>query len=438
MKKAFYAMFAVLGMYACSTMDETQNPPTASEKTELGAPMSVIRTPEEASACAMEAFAHFYGTSRSVKIVKDVKPIASRTMGRSAAADTSYYIVNLEDNEGYAVIAADRRYPNTILAVTEKGNVEHPDSIDNPGAAMFFEGLDYAINGNFERDCTPIDSSTIILPNPDWSGGDINPWLDTPQYKWETTTQTYSVEPRVPFNWGQIYPEGVYFKNKKSGCGTTASVLLLSYFEIPRYISSDKFGFKKVDWSLIKEHKRSYSIELNYELPLKEPADEALAELCYELGKRNNSVCHKDGTSTNIENVRSALLEFRTLGFNPRPICAEMPRAYYHLGDGVIYVRGETDKGEGHAFIVDGYKHVVITRTQYKREPRAAEWYAVDKKQSVDSYNHINWGWCGADNGYFLISVFDTSKAEEYDNGTTTIEHYKYTKKFKYFVVTKN
>ena len=54
MKKAFYAMFAVLGMYACSTMDEPQNPPTASEKTELGAPMSVIRTPEEASACAME------------------------------------------------------------------------------------------------------------------------------------------------------------------------------------------------------------------------------------------------------------------------------------------------------------------------------------------------------------------------------------------------
>lgn len=53
-----------------------------------------------------------------------------------------------------------------------------------------------------------------------------------------------------------------------------------------------------------------------------------------------------------------------------------------------VYCDGHSETGQGHAFILDGYKYLGDT-----------------------PYFHINWGWNGSSNGYFLIDYLQPSEA---------------------------
>ena len=53
-------------------------------------------------------------------------------------------------------------------------------------------------------------------------------------------------------------------------------------------------------------------------------------------------------------------------------------------------------------------------------------------------FNHINWGWDGFDNGYFLCDVFNANRVDYIDNGCSQLpndENYNFINNFKYFTV---
>ncbi len=440
MKKLLIAMLAVVGLWACTSQDE----PAAAVVDDSATAETVLpatRTPEEARACAIDAFSRFYGMSRAITPIKDVRCVTAKREARSAAGDTLYYIVNAEDNGGYAIISADREMV-PVLAVTESGNIDDPENVDNPGVEDFLDDLHY-LSFPPSTDKKPInDSLTTIRPNPWWSGsGDNgeNP-NPVPQYRTEVTIHNDEVAPRAPYRWGQNFPEGAYFSNGVAGCANTAALLLLSYFEVPKWFTFINSGYKTVDWALIKSHKYSLGEGATYDLcgGIDHASHRVIADFCYTLGILNNSE-PKDKekkTSTKLENVHKTLVSFRTLGFNPREIVSGKPNAKNHLGDGIIYVGAHSGK-DGHAFIIDGYKSTTTTTTTYKREPGATSWDVIDRKVEIETYNHINWGWCGKDNGYFAVDVFRPDGGKEYDDGFRYTHDSDFTKNFKYFVVTK-
>ena len=51
-------------------------------------------------------------------------------------------------------------------------------------------------------------------------------------------------------------------------------------------------------------------------------------------------------------------------------------------------------------------------------------------------YNHINWGYDGYCNGYFLADIFNMSNAFQYDGTINSLNH-NYTTQLKYFFITK-
>ena len=97
--------------------------------------------------------------------------------------------------------------------------------------------------------------------------------------------------------------------------------------------------------------------------------------------------------------------------------------------------RGETDEGDGHAFIIDGYYLRVITENRYERPNELASWTLVDTKTVKLGYNHINWGWNGMDNGYFEVNVFDPTKYLDYSQVSRSAG---YGNDVKYFIVQSN
>lgn len=414
MKRNLFIVIVAAVMWACSQTDEPQMP-TQSIKDEQTA-LTGTRTPEEAKACAIEAFTSFYGMSRALPIVKDVNVYGTDGLGRSASGDTTFYVVNLEDNGGYAVIAADRQV-QPVLAVTEAGNIEDIDSIENPGAKMFFNALkSRSIGGNFH----PIDSTTIIRPI-----YDIN-------YEYKTTHSVSEeiVGPRVDFAWGQHFPEGMYFSNGYAGCGNIALVLALSYFEEPKSFVTKDGNVLSINWELIKEHKKSSVIKYGYDAcgsMMEAPCHVELARLCYEIGLLNNSILKDDGTSTYSNTVRNTA----------KSICKNLtisdmdyskPKASSIIGDGILYVSAHRSAGNsGHSFIIDGYKIERTTVTTARRPINSTTiyWEVIDSYTVVSGdYNHINWGWNGTDNGYFKVGFFNP-------------DPYDYDKDFNYFKIEK-
>lgn len=99
--------------------------------------------------------------------------------------------------------------------------------------------------------------------------------------------------------------------------------------------------------------------------------------------------------------------------------------------------RCSNESGEiiGHVWVVDGFRYL-SRRIQIVKYP----YTNPDKVEIIEShientaYNHINWGWNGMDNGYFLYDVFDTSKALSYDFGPR-IDKRNYNIYLQYFVI---
>lgn len=431
MKRNLFIVIVAAVMWACSQTDEPQMP-TQSIKDEQTA-LTGTRTPEEAKACAIEAFTSFYGMSRALPIVKDVNVYGTDGLGRSASGDTTFYVVNLEDNGGYAVIAADRQV-QPVLAVTEAGNIEDIDSIENPGARMFFN---------------LIRSSVLSLPENPRSGnyGDLT---QIKQFKTEDNVEVYEVKPRVEHSWGQSYPEGNYCPNKRSGCTNTATVLALSYFEQPPImIRRSNFTHEpesfSINWGLIKTHKYSGNYNDSCEiLPNNTiPAHDALADLCYEIGLWNESnytyINGNPATGASLSKSRKNLKQFCPM-LNIGTMNSGMPKASQYLGNGII-IASAHEKAiakSGHAFIIDGYRRTVTTTNFYERPNESSSWTLTDTKVYVMNYNHINWGWNGADNGYYEIGVFNTEKRlkEDTDSGNVINKH-NYDTDFEFFCIGK-
>lgn len=235
MKRFLIITILAAAFWACTQSDEPQVPQQTPDREEV--PMGAIRTPEEARECAVNAFATFYGMSRAIPVVKGINAYGSKGLSRSESLDTAFYVVNLMDNQGYAVIDANAD-AEPVLAVTESGNIESLDSIENPGVQLFFNCLSAIKPGDPK-------------PNPDLGG-----ITQIKQFKEEVKNEEFKVTPRADFHWGQLFPENKYMPNNLAGCGNIATLLTFSYFEQPKKIVLDN-GTIDIDWSLIKKHRTS-------------------------------------------------------------------------------------------------------------------------------------------------------------------------------------
>jgi hypothetical protein len=87
---------------------------------------------------------------RKPRTIASIKPFRrhKESLGKSSSAspeDTSseLYLINFADEQGFAVTSADRRVANGgLLAFVPEGNLLEGDTVDNPGMALFAEGLE--------------------------------------------------------------------------------------------------------------------------------------------------------------------------------------------------------------------------------------------------------------------------------------------------------
>lgn len=399
--------------------------------------VSNVRTVNDVIEIVYDAYSSLYGESVSRSglniTVDNVKVFGSGKISRSTADDASMYVVNFGDNQGFAVVTANKNC-TPLLAFAESGQVNEIDSIDNPGLKAFMENaLAYSslkpIGGDGREPITPMPTPPTIVEIVD--------------------TVKAAIEPKVKTNFGQRWPEGYFCPNKISGCVITAAVQAMSYYEYPKSISltypSKDQSEQLLPWVYYKEYlqSKSYYPSTIYMDTISLHHYYGMARFCRELGYRVKADYSKpDATGARIADMQP-LLSRLVPQVKFSDIVYEVPTESNIKGNDIIMMTGFSRIDEdgryvdGHTWLIDGYKsethHYRVYEVNYpvvEGIPFVPQGYPkseYDKKQYALS--HINWGWNGTSNGYYDIGVFDLTKCIEYDdenNVTFDASDYKY------------
>lgn len=216
-----------------------------------------------------------------------------------------------------------------------------------------------------------------------------------------TGTDRQPIEPLLRTLWGQTAPYNdlcpeLNGQRTVTGCVATALAQVMAWHQWPTQgTGSNSYTWRgqtlTVDFSQI-----TYdwdNMTPTYSSSSTQGSENAVATLMYSCGvavDMNYNVASAGGSGASAFSVPGALVQY--FGYDSGAYYA--PREYYGLEEwnelvydqlvncGPVQYSGQNNEG-GHSFVCDGY--------------------------DTDGYFHINWGWNGESNGYFLLTALDPS-----------------------------
>ncbi len=299
---------------------------------------------------------------------------------RTQAGNPAVYAFTNEGG-GFALVAADDAVAS-VLGYSDTGTFD-PDNIP--------DGLQYLLDEYAKE---------IASAGP----RKANEQLPEPPYEVEETEQ---LGPLLETKWGQMRPYNLQSPlsivgNAATGCMTTAIAQIMRYHKWPEQgYGSCEFnvseGYNTIftvrdyytrhyNWDVMYPHTSQYTMrdEKNYDTNAVDVA--SVSQLMFDIGVGLSTDYTISGVSSAVE-VR--IIPMLTSYFNYDPglefltLSKTTPEAFNHMlieelqASRPVYLQGGP-LGYGHAFVCDGY--------------------------NGQGHFHINWGWEGKSDGYYLIT----------------------------------
>lgn len=156
MKRRILSLICAVVLFGCAKEELTV--PDSSDRSMLlnSKPVGYVMSSDEIRALALSAPANYSSaptTRAGAKSIREITPLTSlegidasvrtRTAANASAElgelVDNIYVVNYENDEGFAVISADNRLPD-VLAYSDSGNIPHNIAeIEVPGSNRFSE-----------------------------------------------------------------------------------------------------------------------------------------------------------------------------------------------------------------------------------------------------------------------------------------------------------
>lgn len=301
----------------------------------------------------------------------------SGTIQSDTGNDASYYVFNIDYDGGFVIVSGDDRTP-AILGYADCGHFDADNMPDN--MREWLQGYERQIASMAVSDGEQQEYSVHKAPSVKHS---VTPLVTT---KWDQ---------RDPYN-AKIYPRE--YKAPLTGCVATAMAQVLNYHgqltgrpesitaDIPVYNPNVKGTAKGtvIDWANMQD---TYVENAVIETEEQQRQADAVAELMLMCGTSVEMVYNYQMSGASNSDVAGALIKY--FGYDggthyvqrkdytqaewEAMICNELLE-----GRPVLY-GGSTSGQTGHSFVVDGF--------------------------DGDEMFHINWGWGGLNDGYFLLSI---------------------------------
>ena len=340
--------------------------------------------------------------------------------------DTTIFVFNAPGSNGFAVVAADARIPQQVLAFSETGHFVL-DS-DNPAFSVFLDcAQNYAAEciAKAQENRDSIENSILVklgIKTEDAHKGlskkeVLYKILLTNMCTKHTSIEVVSeVKPMITTNWYQSSPYNDNVKGGdtcnhcQAGCVAIATSQLVTYWRFPNIINSFRY-----DWNLI-------SNDANFDDPTyKNQVASLVAFVGSSVG--TNYGCDRSGADT-----PDAIRFLRRLGYSaPNLQSYGYDKIVNSLNNGCpVLMRGKREKKKkflhtehkgGHAWLVDGHVHQMIrtvsglTYVVVERDDNgvvSSHYESGDTEYSLvdNKFLHINWGWGARSNGYYSKDVF--------------------------------
>ena len=416
MKKLFYLM--TIALFASCTNDEemkilTDCTPEESVSVEK-------RSFQEALEVAQGAPEIFGGTTTRGELkqvtLANTQYIVGEATTRNEAPDTLMYVFNYEDNQGFAVVSANKS-TEALIAVTEQGTYNEETETNNPGLALYMDmAKNYVARGGAA-------GNTII-----GGGGGT---LPITEQKEETTTSTTEYGPLLEVRWGQHSPYNTYcytLENSYAPTGCVATVLaqIFSYVEYPTSMTinynSNNIHTLNINWNTLKGHFSSYG-----NCSCNPTTHTQLAEMFRQIGKEVDMKYYSNKSEAYAADAADYLTR---LGFSHTGVINYNSNTAINslANENIVYISGKASQYGRHAWVFDGYKKIVSTTKFYTRPTGQLEWTLIRTTTATNEYYHHNWGWDGDNNGYFSNNVyqFNTANPSSLDNGVSNLKNYDF------------
>ena len=472
-KTSIFATLAFVCLFATSCTDNMHEPVLESNENREyhGVPLEEALQHLNGFLSAVEKPTRSSATRRieSVKVVRS-KDFVTRSIASGVAnADSLIYVVNFEDNQGFAYLAADDRISTPVIYVADDGNtpmngfppiirtrpIYEGYPLNGPGIftdnnvapgqlfmnpntfSFFYEGDvlvgDFFLNGETEYNAMidqinqytlnyvenelnqqdPIEQEVIFNENPDFPEPPIisktYASIDTVVNVYNLLEKTYSWEQDFPFN--KYCPEVTNWctgetKIASAGCVALATAKILAFNKYPEAPRVNNFV---INWNTLLNNLNSPVGIASAGYITKDVRDKCL------------TICFFSGTFTFPSAIATYL---RNKGYTNVNYCNYNDDDVKNMLDNnhplficsVPEYESPFDQLENsHAWNIDGYLMKTTTYTTYYYKNNILFNTVVRKENSF--MVHCDWGWGGALNGYFTSGVFDHSDSNVlYDN----------------------
>ena len=360
--------------------------------------------------------------------LKSTRPSLSKSIG---VADTAkIHVFNFEDNGGFAIMSATREMPS-LLAITDGGNIDTNEVIDDPGLIMFLSNLEgkplnpsYTMDPELKNVGTDSNGNKVIVDE------DI-------KYTDYDNTIYNPIGGFCRVHWGQRSPYNKFCPiidgdTSLTGCVATACAQLMSIYKYP-----NSYGGYYFHWNDMISGKNTDDIaRLMQQIGLAQNVD-----MDYGVNRSGADPANIPRTLVNFGYSCGGTLK----NYDKNEVVDEIKNGYSVLLGGfthkytkkILGIKVGTSYDGGHRWLAHG----VLTRTRgitYKKVVRhlgtggkvLQEFKSEGSRAEKDDYILCNFGWGDYYyNGYYLGDVFDAVEGPKFGesfNKSNRDNYYQY------------
>ena len=349
MKKYFILLVAALSLAAC----EKDFQPVA-ENAELNDVVQNNKVSlKQALLYAENSINGIKPTTRGAeRKVKSTEIYVAKPATRSAeGTEVSFYLINYEDNQGFAMVSTDSR-ATPVYAYSDDGSLTAKDFETNPFLKIFIEGsvenyqIEVANNSIYDPIEWPDSSNRDILRLPivEYNGGLYYEDLRMEEVTKPALLTTY---------WDQYAPYNFFCDNKVGGCAPVAAAQIMAYHKHPAQHNGHTYY-----WDAM-----TATPTLNEGI-----GATSAARLIADIGEEADAYYEPNGDYTEVRNMQDMKNAFEAFGYNcSNPSSYDISEIKENINAELpVYMRGsDYDANDGHGWVVDGYRSQTFTVTYY-------------------------------------------------------------------------
>lgn len=292
--------------------------------------------------------------------------------------EVSFYLINYEDNAGYALVSTDKR-ATPVYMYADEGNITTEAFEEVPPMAIFMEEA----VANYEAEVTDAGTDEPVDIGIPGTGtvGDYTDFVDGILCHIDIDTLTVTKTPLCQTRWAQGYPYNYLCNQHSVGCGPLAIAQIMAYHKHPEHSGDSTLTY---DWDMMLSQPYFSSI-----------GDEGaldVATFLRAVGDASGAVYDDEDTATGML-PSQVPTTFTSFGYTTNGL-------QWFESDDIkierdhnrpIVAIGYKPNGGGHAWVIDGYTYETYTISYYY----AKEPFDLYKREDGGSnlYLSCNVGW---------------------------------------------